>query len=235
MIKLLRFKDNYLNEYINSRVKDMFRSFIEDDICATDLYDEIISSGMKYEEWIKEQGTLSILVKEELYCRNTVRIASMLVPSSVPTDTAKITEWLREPVKELERVFDSDIPEKLSIEAQYVLGNIYDYMLYNNEQYDIEDIEECWKSNKEPSYNSVFRREPTYEMLLTCLKYAICDYDIISADEDLSEHMHNEFEDKSHYIFNRSQYYVGLFTDLRRYLHDEEDPLIELEGDFYYE
>ena len=234
MIKLLRFKDDYLNEYINSRIKDMFKSFIEDDICATDLYDEITSSGVGYDEWIKEQGTLSILVKEELYCRNSVGVP-MLVPESVPTDISEITEWLSAPIKELERVLDSDSQEQLSIEAQYVLKNIYDYMLDNNEQWDIEDIKKYWDNNKEMPYDSVFRREPTYEMLLVCLKYAICDYDIMSGDEDLSEYMHNEFEDKSHYIFNRSQYYVGLFTDLRRYLYDEEDPLIELEGDFYYE
>lgn len=234
MIKLLRFKDDYLNEYINSRVKDMFKSFIEDDICATDLYDEIASSGVGYDEWIKEQGTLSILVKEELYCRNAIGVP-MLVPSSVPTDTAKITEWLREPLKELECVFDSDIPEELSIEAQYVLRNIYDYMLDNNEQWDIEDIKKYWDNNKEMPYDSVFRRDPTDAMLLTCLKYAMFDYEIMSSDEELMEYIHNEFDDKSNYIFNRAQYYVGLFTDLRRYLYDEEDPLIELEGDFYYE
>ena len=159
----------------------------------------------------------------------------MLVPESVPTDINKITEWLSEPIKELERVLDSDSQEQLSIEAQYVLRNIYDYMLDNNEQWDIENIKECWDNNKEMPYDSVFRRDPTDAILLTCLKYAMFDYEIMSSDEELMEYMHDEFDDKSHYIFNRAQYYVGLFTDIRRYLYDEEDPLIELEGDFYYE
>ena len=99
-----------------------------------------------------------------------------------------------------------------------------------------EECNEKWVSDSKDKYKLPLVQPPTTELLYHCLTYAINDYQLLSReDEETIVFYEDTYISKWDYIHERMMAYVTMFCDINEYLYSDEDPLIELEGDFYYE
>lgn len=233
MILVELFQGDYITRYVNERIKYALESFVDwaVDSYLLDILDK--DNCLTHDERIAKWGWLAIFTKAEMYWREECGVNNH-TPSNVETNEKAISDWLREPLNEILESLESNNVDRLSIESQFFLEKVLDDVCETWGEFDDEEYLKRWKKGGVQPYELVVKQEPPNELIKECLDLAIEDYNICLEDDEINRDVRKHSKDKLRCIEKQTRLFVDIFTDLRNYKNNDIDPVIELEGTWYW-